>query len=58
MEKRDKLRIAYLLFGLLISAIGIWLCLKYFDYKLLLVWFFLQYGNNISKSDTFTDKNK
>lgn len=58
MTKREKLRVAYLIFGLLMSIIGIYFCFKWFDYKFMVVWFFLQYGNNIAKSDTFTNKNK
>lgn len=56
MEKRDKLRVAYLIIGLVLSLIG-WCGFIYFTgWKISLFLFIIFWANNIANSNIFKNK--
>ena len=56
MEKRDKLRVAYLIIGLILSLIGWWGFIYFTGWKISLFLFIIFWANNIANSDTFKNK--
>lgn len=47
MKKQDKKTLMY--WGILIGAVSVFLCIRWFDWRLLVVIFLALFGNNLSQ---------
>jgi len=47
MRKEDKKVLMY--WGVVVGAVAVFLCIRWFDYKLLIVIFLAMFGNNLSQ---------